>query len=285
MVTSTQNAKERPRIMSMEKFEEHFYDAKTAMKILGVDKDKLQYWVRIGLLERVAVGGKHGRYLKKQVDALAQRLEAVILAVAEGNEVFRRATLDDLRAENDLALINFGSGPNSAANNAARRAFLEKNPEITYHLYDNNILVAAINIVPLKHHCIAEFREGKRGWLFSTDDIEQFEPGHSLELIIINFMTTPSVPPIRRSGYAVRMLSELVSVFESWGERGVEIASIHASGGTLAGRRILESAGFQLVGEKSDTRVIYYLDVASSDLRLLQGYKQGLKRYKEKQQA
>jgi hypothetical protein len=263
-----------------------YYDPKGARDALGISLEKFNYWVELGIIESVTLPQlKHRVFSRSHIDALGRHLEALLLAAAKEHEEFRVATVVDLAKENELALINFGSGPNTAANNVARRAFIEKNPEITYHLYDSGLLVAAINIVPLKHHCLAEFREGKRGWLFSPHDIEQFEPGHPLELIIINFMTSPSVPSIRRSGYAVRMLSELANVFEAWGERGVEIASIHASGGTPAGRRILESAGFQLLGAKSETRVIYYLDVMSSELKLLQGYKQGLKRYKEKQQA
>jgi DNA-binding transcriptional MerR regulator len=283
---SHEKTKER-RIMSMQRLEDNTYDAKTVMKILGIDKDKLQYWVRIGLLERINIGGKlaHGLYNKKQVDALARRIEAVILSLEVSKEVFRLATLDDLLAENALAAINFGTGPNTPINNAARRAFLLKNPEITYHLYDNNILCGVINIVPLRAHCIPEFREGKRGWLFNPEDIEQFEPGHPLNLIIINFMTTPSVPPVRRSAYAVRMLTELSTVFAAWGRRGVEIATVHASGGTPMGRRILESAGFTLVGDRGNDRVIYELNVASSNLKLLEDYRLALAEYKAMQEG
>ncbi|MBA2395833.1 MAG: hypothetical protein H0V70_24155 [Ktedonobacteraceae bacterium] len=184
--------------------------------------------------------------------------------------VFRKATLGDLEAEKYLAYLCFGPRANDTM--PMRQAFLEYNPDMFYHLYDRTNLAAAINIVPLKAEAIDEFKKGKRGWLFDLSEIEQFSPGPH-HFIIIDFMTAPIENAERRRLYATQLLMHLAFQLKEFGDQGVEILSIHASGGTEAGRRILHSAGFKELGEPVPGRVIFELDVQSSSLKLLQPYK------------
>lgn len=217
--------------------------------------------------------------LKFYKEALAEWRQPLVgtLPLAEpghlvGDLVFHKATLAGLDAERYLAYLCFGPRANDTM--PMRRAFLEHNPDMFYHLYDRGNLAAAINVVPLKAEAIEEFKRGKRGWLFSLDEIEQFTPGAQLHLIIIDFMTAPVADTERRTLYATQLLMNLAMQFRKWGTQGIEILSIHASGGTESGRRILHSAGFRELGELVPGRVIFELDVASSSLKLLEPYKE-----------
>jgi hypothetical protein len=155
------------------------------------------------------------------------------------------------------------------------------NPSISHHLYDNDHLVASIDIVPLTHDAILEFKnEGKRGWTFSTDCIEQFAPGKPLECIIIDMLTTTLVPYQQREKYAALLLRQLArKTLKSWGGQGVEITHVYSAGGTTQGKQILEDLGFTFLG-KHNGRAIYELVVAQANIRLLKPYKEALAEWK-----
>jgi len=164
---------------------------------------------------------------------------------------------------------------------AARQRFLAANPNSTFCLFNNEKLLGSIDIVPLKQAAIPEFREGKRGWQFSNNMIEQYKPSYPLKLIIIDMMVTLNAAPRIRETYAVHILRGLSRMFGEWARIGIEIETIDACGGTEMGRRILESAGFEYTGEKQPRRHMYHLEVEKSDLKLFKLYKQALAEWKK----
>jgi hypothetical protein len=268
-----------------EQIENTYYTAAQARDVLGLNDDTFQGWVKAKKIKRIMLAGrKRGVYLKREVDAFVQSQEETVLSNKQAKLQFRRATVADIEAENHLAYLVFGEKANNAETQAARTRFLETNPDVTWHLYDDGVLVCSFNFVPLTHDAILQFREGVRGWLFSTENIEQFVPGKPLECIIIDFMTYPSVTLNKRRYYAGTLLHNFALVLEEWGAQGVEIASIHANGGTPDGRSILENAGFTFLQEKH-SRKIYALSVAESDLSYLADYKNALGKYKSEHEA
>lgn len=192
--------------------------------------------------------------------------------------VFRQAKLENINDEGYLAYLCFG--PRASASLPARKAFFQHNPSMFYHLYDQGNLASAINLVPITGDALEEFKQGKRGWLFPLDKIEQFTPGPH-HLIIIDFMTAPVASAERRALYGRQLLLGVAEQFRTWGSQGIEILSIHACGATDAGRRILGKAGFVRLGEPVPGRVIFELDVEHSDWKLLEPYKQALAAWKE----
>lgn len=274
--------------MSLKKLPSTYYTAQQARQVLGITEHAFQAWIRAGKITKYMLPGrKQGAYLKSEIDDLALHIEISILAGAKRAEqlTFRKATLDDLEDELELAFLNFGARAITPEAQALRRAFLETNPDMTYHLYHHTRLAASLNLVPLEHAAIEEFKQGKRGWLFPLSSIRQFEPGQPLECIIIDFMTTTNAPPDQRERYAAHLLRGVAGVLRSWGEHGVEIVSVHAAGTTPEGRRILKNAGFQELGEPVPNRVIYELDISQSDLKLLRIYKEALATWKQEHNA
>jgi hypothetical protein len=259
---------------------ELYYTPQEAQKILGMSRDTFNNYVRRGSIKRYTFVGPHGFFLRSEIDGLAERIEAALLAAQIRNYSFRRAELGDLDLINYLAYTHFGEGALTPERKAARRRFLEANPDSTFCLFDSEQLLASIDIVPLTHDAILEFREGKRGWQFSNEQIEQYKPGYPLELIIIDMMVTLRATPQARENYAGSVLRGLSRQFKEWGSQDVEIKSIDASGGTELGKHILESAGFKYMGEKQPNRHIYHLDVDTTDLKLLKPYKAALTEWK-----
>jgi hypothetical protein len=127
--------------------------------------------------------------------------------------------------------------------------------------------------------------------MFPNEMIEQYEPGHRLECIIIDLATITNAPPEKRERYASYLLHKLAGQFAEWGSKGIDIKSIDACGGTLDGRGILEHAGFEYAGlykipaigkpNVMSDRPMYHLDIDNSDLILLHRYKQALQKWKE----
>lgn len=257
-----------------------YYTAQEAYTKLGMTRDAFNNYVKQGAIKKTTFVGSHGYFKKTEIDALAEKIETLLLTAHDQNLEYRTATLDDLDAEIDLAALNFGR-KRAEATREARIRFLQANPEITHYLFSQGRMVAAINLVPLTHDAILEFQEGKRGWLFDTSQIEQFESGHRLECIIIDMMTTTRVTLDQRHRYASDLLNNFSHItLVEWGKRGVDIATIDACAGTEDGERILKRAGFKYTGNH-DEREMYRFDIDESNLRILQPYKTALAQWRE----
>ncbi|HEU5383260.1 MAG TPA: hypothetical protein VFV38_48285 [Ktedonobacteraceae bacterium] len=256
-----------------------YYTAQEAQKRLGMTRDMFNNHVKQGTIKKTTFVGSHGYYKKTEIDALAEKIETLLLTAHDQNLEYRTATLDDLDAEIDLAALNFGR-KRAEATREARTRYLQANPEVTHYLFSQGRLVAAINLVPLTHDAILEFRAGKRGWLFETNQIKQFEPGRRLECIIIDMMATTRVPLDQRHHYAADLLNNFSrTTLVEWARRGVDIATIDACAGTDDGERILKRAGFTYAGKHED-REMYHLNMDEAHLKILQPYKNTLARWK-----
>jgi hypothetical protein len=127
--------------------------------------------------------------------------------------------------------------------------------------------------------------------MFPIEMIEQFEPGHRLECIIIDMATLTNAPPEKRKRFGGYLLHHVALQLTEWAKQGVDIQTIDACGGTPDGKKILKKAKFQHTGTYeipdlnkpgvSADRVMYHLDVDRTDLPLLHSYKQALREWKE----
>lgn len=256
-----------------------YYTAAEARKELGLDEEAFQYWVRRDRIKKVILPGRsQGVYSRKEVNEMRNQINATIVAEQIGTE-FRKATVDDIEQEAKLAHLVFGAKAEAIAE---RKAFLERNPNIDYHLYDQGTLVAYIIIVPMKKKAIEDFLHAKMGaWLINPDNIEQFIPGEPRECLIIDMVTTPNVPPLARTTYGAKLLTGLIKVLANEGRKGIEITEIYAASDTPQGIRILRNAGFEEMYEARKGRFSYKLDVTTSKEKILKEYQDALKEWKE----
>jgi len=275
--------------MNTEKLSDLYYTAAEARQVVGLSEHSFQYWVKSGKINKsVLPGKKQGAYLKREIDRKAQQIERALFFADTKDLEFKPATVNDMDAESHLASLVFGRRALEGDAMERARQLAKISPDSTYHLYDRDILVASINLVPLRHEAILEFIQGKRGWLFVDEKgaILPFEPGQPLECIIIDYMATPAVPPEQRHEYAIRLLFYFLDMMEEWGKRGIEISKIYANGGTEIGKRLLESAGGKVINlarhEKHPkvVRTIYEVDIEASTKRFIRPYKAALAEWK-----
>jgi hypothetical protein len=275
--------KKEPYLMKLDKqTAKYYYTAAEARGVLGLDEQSFQYWIRRGRIKKVQRPGRsQAVYSKREVNELATRIAATILTEQPADIVFGKATIDDIEKEAALAHLIFGE---KADAKEECKAFIEKNHNITYHLYDKDQLVAYINVVPLEHEAIEEFMLGKViAWNIDTNKIRQFTPGEPIGCLIIDMITTPLVPPARRTFYGSRLLSELVKILSEAGRQGVEITKLYAASDTPTGIRILKNAGFQIIHESRKGRFSFMLDIEHSNEKILKEYQKALAEWKETQ--
>ena len=265
----------------------YYYTAEQARKVLGIDEQRLQYLVRKGHIRRTNLPTyAQGVYLKKEVNDLAEQTEAIIIAqVAEGL-AFRKATVDDLEEEYRLARVIFGARADTAEIRQGKRAFLEKNPDSDYHLYDEGTFVGCIHLVPLKHQAILDFLERRVGaWLIDPQSIEQFEPGKPLECLFLDALTTPGVEATKRSAYAAYMIVKLVKALADMANRGVQISKVYGASRTPTGIRLLKSAGFKEIQAYEDGGITFELDIMNSDEKILRKYQEAFHQWTSQQEG
>lgn len=273
--------------MSLERVPELYYTAAQARAVLGLNEHTFQTWIKTGRILRTKLPGMgHGLYLRREIDRIAYTIEAAMALEGAKDLEYKMATPSEVKAEIHLAHLLYGKHVLLPEAQRARHRLIEINPEATWYLYDKEMLAASINIVPLIPTAIEAFKQGKRGWLFGTESIRQFVLGEPLECIIIDYMSTPAVPPEKRSFYSWVLLRDFAVVtLKLWGARGVEIRKIYACGSTQYGRRLLSHSGFVKLGEPIPGRVIFELDIeaAHPNIKLLRPYKEALAAYKDSQ--
>src|SRR6266571_5623458 len=188
-------SKKKEKTMKLGKLAEIYYTAAETRKVLGIDENTFQYWGKTERIKRIHLPGrKQAIYSKKEINDMATRIEAVAIAEKGDGIEFKKATIYDLDEEYKLARLTFGRNADTEEIRKGKQAFLTKNPDINYHLYDHGNFVGCIDIVPLKHEAVLSFLQGKIiAWLIDPKNIEQFEPGKPLECLMIDMLTTPGV--------------------------------------------------------------------------------------------
>lgn len=262
--------------MSLGKLSDVYYTASQARRMLGLTEDAFQGWIKSKKITKILLPNrKQGVFAKSEINMIAAGIDNAYL-LAKSPLRFEKASLASQDGEFKLTELVFGERTRQF--HEKRVELLKKNPDMSYYVFDTNFVVASINIVPMQHEGILQFKDGERGWLMGRY-VEQYIAGKPLELIIIDCITSPLVPLNRRRMYAQRLFFGIMEVFAKMAEQGIEIATIHACGGTPDGREILERAHFTYLGEPRPNRHIYELDIATSDFPLLAPYKEALVRY------
>ncbi len=254
-----------------------YYTAQEALHTLQITEGVLYSLVRQGVLKRhTPPGKKYGVYRQEEVDLLAQERTAFMLAGLEVSHqlTFAQATPYDMEGVYLVARQLFGEHTTSADQRAAAVA---KEPRGNYVVKDHGRVVAWMHVQPLRTDRLAAFMRGEiRGWQITGDDIEPFAPGRPIECLL---KSMGAYHPVRavRAMYTQRLFSGAARAMAELGERGIQIAKIYATSETETGIATALHAKMQplgrIPGTKDKRRYAFCLDVATSDLPLLQPYK------------
>jgi len=276
------------------------YTSNETRKILNVSSSTLKALVEKGIIKKIAPPGHtHGFYTKTSVDEYHRQqllfketyaVKPVVMPITTQHQEivpqdkgieFREATVDDIDQEVELVRLVFGE---RATAQEARKAFAQVNPHVDYHLYDQGKLVAYIDFIPLKHHAIIDWVEGRSTvWDINPENIEMFEPAKPVECLIADMITSPMIPLGKRTYYGRRLLVGLLRKLVEMGKQGIQITKIYAGSGpkTPLGLRIINEAGFKEIYRRGEGKVMSELDVMNSDEPILRAYQEAVKQWKQ----
>jgi hypothetical protein len=277
--------------MPRKKTTDEYYTASQVKKILNIKNSTLYNYVYKGALQRVIPPGrKQGVYLRSEVDALAKSLQTYFVVEnaskpsesRRGDTVFETARSEDMEAEYALSQRAIG---HTTMNDEVRRIWLNKNPESDFVVKHQGDVVAFFRLLPIKHERLMMFMRGEiRGWDISAEDVETFEPGKPVECIVMGVASEPDEDETTRKLYVSRLLRGVMRVLEKLGRKGIIITKIYATSDTPTGIAMSIHAKMTPFGNPIGKRLTFVLDVATSDLSILQPYKGGLAAWKAEQE-
>ncbi len=245
------------------------------------------------LHRRMPPGYKHGYYLESEVQAIIdaekafytgspdQEVPTKLSEKLKGHTLeFAQATIDDMEGIYEVASKLF---PHTTSADA-RKPLVARCPIGNYVVKDNRQIVAYIHIQPLKHDRLMAFIRGEiRGWQLTADDLDCFEPGKTVEVLIKSVGSYHEDNNIRLA-YMQRLLNGTMREIAKLGQQGVVITKIYATSDTPTGIAMSIHAKMRPLGAMKGSdgkRFAFELDVAESDLPLLRDYKQALAEWKQ----
>ena len=193
----------------------------------------MKYQVLIGNIKaEVPKGRKQSYYRAADVEQVARDLKIFSLHRKNKPTQFVRVkTIEEMRECMEVSKALFGAERGDVAKHMR---ILDKNPETYYMLKDEDQTIGYTAIWPLKsgklHDILAQTIPVK----VSPEDIETFESGKHIDLYINVIGVKPSFTREEKRSYGARLVSGLIGVIESLGERGVPIDTIAARSNILS---------------------------------------------------
>jgi predicted transcriptional regulator len=276
-----------------------YYTITEASRILGVSNAMVRAYVQKNKIHYLLPEGReHGFYLKKDVDKLANELNAYINIEdeldVEYNEKGEKITCQFMPAsKEDLPeIMKIGRALFSPHRDGIytprpdwRTPIFEKNPQTQYVLKYNTKVVGYATVLPFKQNT------DKIERLFSADlisdanvtpdDIEIYEPGKHVHLYIGAIGIRPDIDKDRRKLYGARLVSELIHAIADLGRRGIIIETISAQGASHSGIRLLLSFGLHEIPYRLPGKRIFTMNLEESGSPVSMQYKEAFKEYKE----
>lgn len=236
-------------------------------------------------------GRRQGFYLRSDVEAARAADDALYnrgIAIGRKNETtFARATVDDMDGVYAVASKLFPHGTTSAE---ARKPLVARCPDGNYVVKEQNIIRAFIHIQPLKAEVIQMFMTGKiRGKDITADDLDCFEPGKAVNILIKSMGATLQLGSEKHRHYMQRLLLGVRDALADLGKQGIIINKIYATSETDTGIALSMHAKMKTIRrlkapnrkKQEPARYAFELDVATSDLPLLQPYKRAIAEWQQ----
>jgi hypothetical protein len=251
---------------------------------LHISDAMVRYYVqkeKIGYL--VPPGRKQGFYLEKDVNRLANELDAFLYRDdAEEETTFDVAKKEDLLGiiKLGVALFSPGSNINPEPPQWIIKA-LEKNPEIRFTLKRKGELLGYVSIVPFKpnnekaQRCLEV--EFLRDVNITPDDIETFDAGKHIHLYLMAIGIDPKLTRLERRTQGAKLINKFIDEIVKLGSRGVIIEKITARGDTRSGIKLLQAFGFSEMPPPAPGKRAFIIDVEKSGAPAILQYKQALK--------
>ena len=261
-----------------------YYTATEVKKILNISNAMIAVYVEKGKLRHIIPKGRvHGFYPKKDVDRLANELNAFFSLNEAAPSQFMQANTKDITTVVAIVKALFTSPETESHVVPAERyiSWMKKNPDIIYVLKLDDDVIGCIITLPLKSGS-PKIQEILQTDLLgevniTLDDIEEYKPGNHIELYIAAIGIDPLIEHSKQPLYGATLIGGFTSVITELGSKGVIINRFVAIGATKKGVRLLQNFGFsEIVPPKPGTRA-FIIDTARSGTPAILQYKEALR--------
>jgi excisionase family DNA binding protein len=264
-----------------------YYTLTEAARRLNLSNAMVRRYVEKGKLRYMTPEGReHGFYLKKDVDTLANELNAFLNIEDEEEKVTLHlvaATKEDLAEIAKIANALFAPGNKVTIPNW-RYMLLERNPEAQYALKQSDRVVGFATILPLKPGTTAIERLLRSDTVsqanITASELEIFEPGKHMDLYIGAIGIDPRLEKHQRRRYGAALASRLISAIVDLGKRGVVLDRVVAMGATHNGIRLLQTFGLYGIEPKAPGKRAFVMNIAESGSPVSMQYKEALRESK-----
>lgn len=268
-------AEKRKTMMPQAKPYKDYYTAAQVKEKLGITDGQLYNYVRYEHLERIIPPGrKQGVYKREEVDQLARELQAFMIhRKAHPTQFTRLKTREEMEKCQEISQALFGVGREIID---GTMQILERNSETFYILKDGDQIVGYTGLVPLKPGIIDKVLEQTIPVVIPLEEIEVFERGKVVDIYLVVIGVKPGFGKEEKRSYGARLISGLMKVIESLGERGVIINTIAARSNMPEGLRLMKGVGFAEIEPLTPERRTFVIEVEKSGIHFIQHYKKAL---------
>jgi hypothetical protein len=200
---------------------------------------------------------------------------------------FRRAVTDEDIKE--ILRINAALfGPSKRTQEelmAARRAWLNRNPEIYHVLEYKGKIVGFLSLLPLPLEIINRLVSGEIGVSdVSLEEILPCVPGETINIFIQTYAVDPvfQSEPLTHNKFGSWLAKGTLNMIFEWGKNGIEVGKAFARSDTEYGAYTSLGLGFEEVDAPEGVhKRIFVLDMALSEQSALLGYREALEEYRQ----
>jgi hypothetical protein len=263
---------------------ELYYTAQKAQETLDMTYSGLKYQVTTGNIKaEIPKGRRQSYYRAKDVEQVARDLQAFSLHRRDKHAQFARVTtIEEMKGCMEVSKALFGA---ERGDIAKHMRILEKNPETYYMVKDEEQIIGYTAIWPIKpeklHNLLAQTIPVR----IFPEDIETFEEEKNIDIYINVIGIKPGFTREEKRFYGSRLVSGLVEVILSLGERGIAIDTIAARSNMPDGIRLMKGIGFTEIEPLTPERRTFIINIKESGIPFVRKYKEKLHKWQEEHRA
>lgn len=263
---------------------EAYYTAQKAQEILDMTYSGLKYQVSIGNIKAEVPKGRRQSYYRAQdVEQIARDLKAFSLYRKNKPTQFTRVkTIEEMNDCLEISKALFGS---ERGDTTKHMNIIEKNPETYYMIKDEDQIIGYTALWPIKSGKLEMLLAQTIPVKISPQDIEVFKEGKSLDIYINVIGIKPGFTREEKRSYGSRLISGLIEVIISLGERGITVGAIGARSNMPDGIRLMKGIGFTEIVPLTPERRTFIIDMNESGIPFVLKYKEKLRKWREEHLA
>ncbi|MBA2395104.1 MAG: hypothetical protein H0V70_20430 [Ktedonobacteraceae bacterium] len=257
-----------------------YYTAQKAQEVLDMTYSGLKYQVSIGNIKsEIPKGRRQSYYRAKDVEQVATDLKSFsIHRRNKPTQFIRVTTKEEMEKCMEISRALFGS---ERGDIEKHMKIIKKNPDTYFMIKDEDQTIGYTAIWPVKPEKINNLLAQTIPVKISPEDIEAFKEGKNLDIYINVIGVKPGFTREEKRYYGSRLISGLVEVIISLGEKGISIGTIAARSNMPDGIRIMKGIGFTEIEPITPERRTFIINIKESGIPFVRKYKQALQTYQE----